>query len=62
MQLPKAPSAYDYSDQAQLRGILEREDRRNLKAGMVFDKILVRDSVSGTIRTLSVTGGTLVIT
>lgn len=53
---------YDNSDQAQLRGILEREDRRNLKAGMVFDKILVRDSVTGAVRTLSVAGGTLVIT
>ena len=31
MQLPKVPFDYEASDQAQLRGILEREDKRNLK-------------------------------
>lgn len=61
MQLPKAPAEYDGSDQAQLRGIIEREDKRNLKAGVVFDKLLLRDSVTGAVRTLTVTSGTLVV-
>ena len=62
MQLPKPPAKYDGSDQSQLRGILEREDRRNLKAGGVFDKILLRDNVTGAVKTLTVANGTLVIT
>lgn len=62
MQLPKAPTQYDLSDQAQLRGILEREDKRNLKAGTVFDKLLLRDSVTGVVRTVTVASGALVIT
>jgi len=33
MNLPKAPAQYDASDQIQMRGVLEREDRRNAKAG-----------------------------
>jgi len=32
MQLPKPPVQYDGSDQAQLRGILEREERMRRKA------------------------------
>ena len=62
MQLPKAPPQYDGGEQAQLRGILEREDKRNLKAGTVFDKVLLRDSVTGAVRTLTVASGSLVIT
>jgi hypothetical protein len=31
MNLPKAPGNYDSSDQANLRGILEREDKLNQK-------------------------------
>lgn len=62
MQLPKPPVQYDGGDQAQLRGILEREDKRNLKTGMVFDKLLLRDSVTGAVKTLTVSSGTLVIT
>lgn len=33
MQLPKAPAQYDSGDQAQMRGILEREDKLNQKRG-----------------------------
>lgn len=33
MQLPKAPDRYDARDQANMRGILEREDKRNVKIG-----------------------------
>jgi hypothetical protein len=62
MQLPKAPAQYDGGEQSQMRGILEREDKRNLKAGAVFDKLLLRDSVTGAVRTLTVASGSLVIT
>lgn len=62
MQLPKAPEQYDGGDQAQLRGILEREDKRNLKTGFVFNEILIRDSASGIVRTLTVASGALIIT
>lgn len=33
MQLPIAPGVYSPTDQAQMRGILEREDKRNQKIG-----------------------------
>lgn len=36
MQLPKAPASYDASDQAQMRGILERSDNMNQKTGGVI--------------------------
>jgi hypothetical protein len=62
MNLPIAPPGYDIKDQAQLRGTLEREDKRNLKAGTVFDKILMRDTVTGAVVTVTVASGALVIT
>jgi hypothetical protein len=33
MLLTKAPAAYNQADQSQLRGELEREDKRNQKIG-----------------------------
>lgn len=62
MQLPTAPNAYDMTDQAQMRGALEREDKRNLKAGYVFNQILMRDTVTGAVVTVTVASGSLVIT
>jgi len=62
MQLPKAPAQYDGADQAQMRGILEREDRRNIKAGAVFDQILLRDAATGGLVRLSVVNGGVVVT
>lgn len=62
MQLPQAPPQYDAQEQAQMRGTLEREDKRNLKAGTVFDKILMRDTATGAVVTLTVASGSLVIT
>jgi hypothetical protein len=62
MILPKAPALYDAADQARLRRTLEVEDRRNLKAGAVFDQVLMRDSVTGAVVRLSVAGGSLVVT
>jgi len=62
MQLPKAPAQYDGADQAQMRGILEREDRRNIKAGAVFDQILLRDAATGGLVRLIVVNGGVVVT
>jgi hypothetical protein len=33
LNLPMAPGQYDATEQAQIRGLLEREDRRNQKIG-----------------------------
>lgn len=62
MNLPQAPDLYDRTDQDQTRGTLNREDARNLKVGTVFDKILMRDTVTGAAVTLTVASGALVIT
>jgi hypothetical protein len=59
MNLPKPPALYDAADQAQLRRQLESEDKRNLKTGAVFDRILMRDGATGAVVTVTVSGGTL---
>ena len=61
MNLSKSPAAYDAADQDRMRGTLELEDKRNLKAGTVFDKISTRDTALGTIRTAVITNGVWVI-
>jgi hypothetical protein len=61
MQLPKAPATYSASDQAQLRGTLEREDNRNMKNGVILDKLLFRDTATGAVVTVVVTSGAFVI-
>lgn len=62
MQLPNAPAQYDPSDQSQMRGALDRADKQNVKQGSVFDKILIRDTVTGSIVTMTVASGSVVIT
>jgi hypothetical protein len=62
MNLPKAPAQYDATDQSQMRRILETEDKRNLKTGQVLDKILLRDTATGAVVSLSVAHGAVVIT
>lgn len=62
MNLPKSPALYDATDQSQVRRILETEDRRNIKIGQVLDKILMRDTATGAVVSLSVSHGSLVIT
>lgn len=62
MNLPKSPALYDATDQSQVRRILETEDRRNIKTGQVLDKILMRDTATGAVVSLSVSHGSLVIT
>lgn len=62
MNLPRAPQTYDATEQAQMRRILETEDKKNLKAGQVLDTLLFRDTATGTVRTVVITSGALVIT
>lgn len=61
MNLPKPPAQYDATDQSRMRRILETEDARNLKTGQVLDKILMRDGATGTVVTLTIAHGSLVI-
>jgi hypothetical protein len=61
MQLPRPPAQYGEGDQAQLRGTLEREDKRNVKIGAVFDFILLRDTATGAVKRLAITNGVIVI-
>ena len=62
MNLPKPPAQYDATDQSQTRRILETEDKKNLKTGQILDKILLRDTATGAVVTLTVAHGAVVIT
>lgn len=61
MNLPRPTVQYDVQDQNNLRGELEREDKRNLKVGVVFDKIQMKDTATGVVKTIKMTSGALVI-
>lgn len=62
MKLPAAPQAYDASDQARLRGALERADAQTLKRG-VAESFLLLKKPDGTVGKVTVTsGGSLVWT
>jgi hypothetical protein len=62
MNLPKPPAQYDATEQSQTRRILETEDRRNLKSGQVLEKLLLRDTATGAVVTLTVAHGNVVVT
>jgi hypothetical protein len=62
MNLPQPPTIYDIADQSRTRKAIEMEDKRNLKVGTVFDKILVRDTDTGEVVTVTVASGVLVVT
>jgi hypothetical protein len=61
MNLPKPPAAYDAADQAQLRRSLEAADARNMKSGTVLDRILMRDTATGAVVTVTIASGVLAI-
>jgi hypothetical protein len=61
MLLPKAPEKYDQHDQDNLRGTLTTDAKTNLKVGHVFEKILMKDTATGQVRTIKMTSGALVI-
>lgn len=62
MDLAQAPAQYDKTDQDRVRGTLSSADKQNVKQGNVFDKILMRDTADGKIKTIVMTSGALVIT
>lgn len=62
MMLPTAPAKYEQDDQARLRGALNAADKQNIKKTDVFDKIMMRDTVTGEPVILTVASGALVIT
>lgn len=62
MNIAQAPAQYDKTDQDQMRGQLKAADAKNIKLGQVLDEILVRDTATGTIRTVVITSGAWVIT
>lgn len=61
MILPQAPDAYDKQDQDRVRSALNTESKKALHAGDVFDKILMRDTATGEIKTVVITSGAFVI-
>jgi hypothetical protein len=61
MLLPKAPEKYDQHDQDVTRGVLNSDAKTNIKVGYVFDKILMKDTATGVVKTIKMTGGALVI-
>jgi hypothetical protein len=62
MLIPNAPGSYDQTDQDMVRGVLITDAKTNLKVGYVFDKILMKDTATGVIKTIKMTSGALVIT
>lgn len=59
---PVPPKHYDATHQANLQRALEQSDKQNIKQGHVFEKILMKDTVTGETVTLTVASGSLVIT
>jgi len=53
MNLPKAPAAYDAADQAQVRRVLETEDKKAVKIDKPIDRLLFK-SPNGALFYLSV--------
>lgn len=62
MNLARPGASYSQQDEAQTRSALEQADGQNIKVGSVLDKIFMRDTEDGTIRTVVVTSGALVVT
>lgn len=62
LTIAPAPGQYDKTDQDRFRFKVETADGENLKLGQVLDELLFRDTVTGTIVTVVVTSGALVVT
>ena len=62
MLLPNAPAQYDQANEAQVRHTLEQADKTTAKLNTVFDKILMRDTATGVVKTVVITSGAWVIT
>ncbi len=62
LSLPRPGAQYDMQNEAATRQSIERSDSQNMKVGAIFEKIRMRDTVTGAIVTLTVASGSLVIT
>lgn len=62
LNFPPAPSQYDKAHFDQVQRDLEAADKKNVKTDQVLDKLLFRDTATGTIKTVVVTSGAFVIT
>lgn len=62
LNFPPAPDQYDKAHQDQVQSDLEGESKKTIHAGQVLDKLLFRDTSTGTIKTVVVTAGAFVIT
>lgn len=61
MNIAQAPAQYDKTDQDVMRRRMTEADNLNIKTGQVLDKLLFRDTADGTIKTVVVTSGALVV-
>ena len=63
MNLPQPASQYDRNNEAQTRGALEKEDRRNRKVGTDVEigneRLILKDTVTGNRYSVTVTSGVL---
>lgn len=62
MNLPRPGPVYSGQDEAKTRNLIEIEDKKNVKQGAVFDKILMKDTVTGASVAVTVASGVLVVT
>lgn len=62
ISLPNAKPQYDPQDEAQMRALVEGADAQNIKQDQIITKLFFRDTVTGTVRTLTVASGAPVIT
>lgn len=61
MILPAPGPTYDKANEAQTRRALNEADQKNIKRGVPLDKLLLRDTDTGEIVTITVASGILVI-
>lgn len=62
MNLSRPPAQYDLDDQASLRRLLEAADAANIKKNTVQGKIIMRDTADGSLWSVTVASGALVVT
>lgn len=62
LNLPTAPSQYDVNNEAQTRTKIEQADAFNIKKSAIQEKFFMRDTVTGTVVTITVASGSLVVT
>ena len=62
LALPKPSGAYDPGNEAQARTLIELADTQNIKRQDVLTSLQFRDGATGAVRTLTIAGGSVVIT